>query len=66
MLDHLTHLQRRTTLNRTHPFIPTLLNLNPILHFHNNLILPFHNIPTPKKPISRIFQLFDQHPSPPV
>lgn len=57
MVDDLTHLQRGGRLNGAQALIGGLLQVKPILHFQNKVIVPFEKIRTRKKALKRIADL---------
>lgn len=54
MVDDLAHLQRGGRLSGAQALIGGLLQVKPILHFHNKVIVPFEKIRTRKKAMKRI------------
>lgn len=54
MADDLAHLQRGGRLSSAQALIGGLLQVKPILHFHNKVIVPFEKIRTRKKAMKRI------------
>ena len=58
--DDLNHLQRGGRLSGVAALIGGLLQVKPILHFENKLIVPFEKIRTRKKAIKRIYELMQQ------
>ncbi|HLR52094.1 MAG TPA: DegV family protein [Candidatus Avamphibacillus sp.] len=60
MVDDLTNLQRGGRLSGTQAFVGSLLQVKPILHFVDKLIVPFEKIRTRKKAIKRIIQLLEE------
>lgn len=60
MVDDLSHLQRGGRLSGTQAVIGSLLNIKPLLHFENKVIVPFEKIRTRKKAMKRIEELLDQ------
>ncbi|MGG3887930.1 DegV family protein [Metabacillus fastidiosus] len=60
MVDDLANLKRGGRLNSAQALVGSLLQVKPILHFENKLIVPFEKIRTRKKALNRIFELFDQ------
>ena len=54
MVDDLAHLQRGGRLNGAQALIGSLLQVKPILHFENKVIVPFEKIRTRKKAMKRI------------
>ncbi|MBB5324253.1 DegV family protein with EDD domain [Anoxybacillus tepidamans] len=57
MVDDLIHLQRGGRLSGAQAFIGSLLQVKPLLHFENKVIVPFEKIRTRKKAIKRIEEL---------
>jgi DegV family protein with EDD domain len=60
MADDLSHLQRGGRLTGAQAFIGGLLQIKPLLHFENKVIVPFEKIRTRKKAIKRIEELFSE------
>jgi DegV family protein with EDD domain len=58
MVDDLAHLQRGGRLSGAQAFIGSLLQVKPLLHFENKVIVPFEKIRTRKKAVKRIEELF--------
>lgn len=58
MVDDLIHLQRGGRLSSAQAFIGSLLQVKPLLHFQNKVIVLFEKIRTRKKAIKRIEELF--------
>ncbi|MFD0827025.1 DegV family protein [Neobacillus sp. M.A.Huq-85] len=54
MVDDLSHLQRGGRLTSAQAFIGSLLQVKPLLHFENKVIVPFEKIRTRKKAMKRI------------
>ena len=54
MVDDLAHLQRGGRLSGAQAFIGGLLQVKPILHFQDKVIVPFEKIRTRKKAMKRI------------
>ncbi|MCM3743893.1 DegV family protein [Sporosarcina luteola] len=54
MVDDLSHLQRGGRLSSAQALIGGLLQVKPILHFHDKVIVPFEKIRTRKKAMKRI------------
>ncbi|KAA0966800.1 DegV family protein [Sporosarcina sp. ANT_H38] len=54
MVDDLTHLQRGGRLSAAQALIGGLLQVKPILHFKEKVIVPFEKIRTRKKAMNRI------------
>lgn len=63
MVDDLSHLHRGGRLNGAQALIGSMLQIKPILHFEETIIVPFEKIRTEKKALKRIFQLFDEDAS---
>ncbi|MCG3089586.1 DegV family protein [Sporosarcina cyprini] len=57
MVDDLAHLQRGGRLSGAQALIGGLLQVKPILHFDNKVIVPFEKIRTRKKAMKRIADL---------
>lgn len=60
VVDDLSNLQRGGRLNGAQAMLGTLLQVKPILHFEEKVIVPFQKIRTYKKAVSRIYELFDE------
>lgn len=60
MVDDLAHLQRGGRLSSAQAFFGSLLQVKPLLHFANNVIVPFEKIRTRKKAMKRIGELLDK------
>ena len=60
MADDLSHLQRSGRLNGTQAIVGNLLQVKPLLHFEDKVIVPFQKIRTYKKVVLRIYELFDE------
>lgn len=60
MVDDLTNLQRGGRLSGAQAFVGSLLQVKPILHFEEKVIVPFEKIRTRKKALKRLFELFDE------
>ncbi|KAF0996480.1 DegV family protein [Geobacillus sp. TFV-3] len=58
MVDDLAHLQRGGRLSGAQAFIGGLLQIKPLLHFENKVIVPFEKIRTRQKAVKRIEELF--------
>ena len=63
MVDDLAHLQRGGRLSSAQAFIGSLLQVKPLLHFDNKVIVPFEKIRTRKKALKRIVDLLDEDAS---
>ncbi|WP_249871325.1 DegV family protein [Oceanobacillus saliphilus] len=59
MVDDLTNLQRGGRLSGAQALVGSLLQVKPILHFSDKLIVPFEKIRTRKKAISRIMGMLE-------
>src|SRR5690606_25907394 len=57
MVDDLSHLQRGGRLSGAQAIVGGLLQVKPILHFENKVIVPFEKIRTKKKAMKRITEL---------
>lgn len=57
MVDDLTHLQRGGRLSSAQALIGGLLQVKPLLHFHEKVIVPFEKVRTRKKAMKRIADL---------
>lgn len=60
MADDLTHLQRGGRLSSAQAIIGSLLQVKPVLHFDNKVIVPFEKIRTRKKAMKRIVDLLEE------
>lgn len=60
MVDDLSHLQRGGRLSGAQAWIGGLLQVKPLLHFKDRLIVPFEKIRTRKKAMNRIADLLAQ------
>lgn len=60
MADDLSHLQRGGRLSSTQAIIGGLLQIKPLLHFDNKVIVPFEKIRTRKKAMNRIVELLSE------
>ncbi|SNZ05106.1 EDD domain protein, DegV family [Terribacillus aidingensis] len=58
MVDDLSNLQRGGRLNGAQALIGSLLQVKPVLHFEDKVIVPYEKIRTKKKALSRIKSLF--------
>ncbi|MEH7384287.1 DegV family protein [Bacillus sp. JJ1521] len=63
MVDDLANLQRGGRLSGAAAFVGSLLQVKPILHFEDKVIVPFEKIRTRKKALNRVFELFDEDAS---
>ena len=57
LVDDLSHLQRGGRLSAASALIGSLLQVKPILHFSDKVIVPFEKIRTKKKALKRIEEL---------
>jgi DegV family protein with EDD domain len=60
MVDDLTNLQRGGRLSGAQALIGSLLQVKPILHFEDKIIVPFEKIRTRKKALNRVYELFHE------
>jgi DegV family protein with EDD domain len=60
MVDDLSHLQRGGRLSGAAAFFGSLLQVKPLLHFENKVIVPFEKIRTRKKALKRIADLLGE------
>lgn len=60
MVDDLSHLQRGGRLSAASALIGGLLQVKPILHFQNKVIVPFEKIRTRKKALRRVEDLLGE------
>ncbi|KPH76691.1 MULTISPECIES: DegV family protein [Bacillaceae] len=60
MVDDLTNLQRGGRLSSAQAVVGGLLQIKPILHFENKVIVPFEKIRTRKRAINRIMGLLEE------
>lgn len=60
MVDDLKHLQRGGRLSSAQALIGGLLQIKPILHFQDKVIVPFEKIRTTKKAMNRIVDLLKE------
>lgn len=60
IVDDLSHLQRGGRLSSAAAIVGGLLQIKPILHFENKVIVPFEKIRTKKKAINRVEELLAQ------
>ncbi|MEH7247715.1 DegV family protein [Neobacillus niacini] len=60
MVDDLSHLQRGGRLSSAQAIIGSLLQVKPLLHFENKVIVPFEKIRTRKKAMKRIADLLGE------
>ncbi|MFJ8064199.1 DegV family protein [Psychrobacillus sp. NPDC096426] len=60
MVDNLDHLHRGGRLNGIERVIGTMLQVKPVLHFENKIIVPFEKVRTRKKAMKRIADLLQE------
>lgn len=60
MVDDLTNLQRGGRLSSAQALIGSLLQVKPVLHFQDKIIVPFEKIRTRKKALKRITDLLEE------
>jgi DegV family protein with EDD domain len=60
MVDDLSHLQRGGRLSSAQAIIGSLLQVKPLLHFENKVIVPFEKIRTRKRAMKRIVDLLGE------
>ncbi|WP_419955658.1 DegV family protein [Neobacillus niacini] len=60
MADDLSHLQRGGRLSSAQAIIGSLLQVKPLLHFENKVIVPYEKIRTRKKAMKRIVDLLGE------
>lgn len=60
MADDLSHLQRGGRLTGAQAFIGSLLQVKPLLHFENKVIVPSEKVRTRKKALKRIGELLGE------
>lgn len=60
MVEDLNHLQRGGRLSSAQALVGGLLQIKPLLHFQNKVIVPFEKIRTRKKAMNRIADLLKQ------
>lgn len=60
MVDDLSHLQRGGRLSGAQAFIGSLLQVKPLLHFKDKVIVPFEKIRTKKKALKRIADMLGE------
>ena len=60
MVDDLGHLQRGGRLNSAQKILGSLLNIKPILHIVDGLIVPFEKIRTRNKALNRIMNMLEE------
>lgn len=60
MVDNLSHLQRGGRLSSAQAIIGSLLQVKPLLHFEEKVIVPFEKIRTRKKAMKRIAELLGE------
>lgn len=60
MVDDLTNLHRGGRLNGAQALVGSLLQVKPILHFVDKVIVPFEKIRTRKKALNRIISMLEE------
>lgn len=60
MVADLSHLQRGGRLSGAQALVGSLLNIKPVLHITEGLILPFEKIRSKKKALKRLLNLLDE------
>lgn len=60
MVDDLAHLQRGGRLTSAQVLIGSLLQVKPLLHFEDKVIVPFEKVRTRKKAMKRIVELLQE------
>lgn len=60
LVEDLSHLQRGGRLNKGQALIGSILNIKPVLHIVEGLIIPFEKIRTRKKAITRIMSMLEE------
>jgi DegV family protein with EDD domain len=63
MVDDLSNLQRGGRLNNAQAILGSLLQVKPILHFVDKVIVPFEKIRTRKKAVRRIMEMLEEEAS---
>ncbi|MBP1971177.1 DegV family protein with EDD domain [Virgibacillus natechei] len=63
MVDDLTNLQRGGRLNGAQALVGSILQVKPVLHFVDKVIVPFEKIRTRKKALSRIMGMLEEDAS---
>ncbi|SET09315.1 EDD domain protein, DegV family [Oceanobacillus limi] len=60
MVDDLTNLHRGGRLNGAQALVGSLLQVKPVLHFEDKVIVPFEKIRTRKKALNRIIGILEE------
>lgn len=60
LVEDLSHLQRGGRLNKGQALLGSILNIKPVLHIVDGLIVPFEKIRTRKKAIKRIMSMLEE------
>lgn len=60
MVDDLNHLHRGGRLNGAQVLVGSILQIKPVLHFVDRMIVPFEKIRTRKKALNRIISLLEE------
>lgn len=58
--DDLSHLHRGGRLNGAQLFVGSLLQIKPVLHFENKVIVPYEKVRTTKKALAKIYSLLEE------
>src|SRR5690625_6284530 len=59
MVDNLTNLQKGGRLSSAQAILGSVLNIKPILHIEEVVIVPFEKVRTRKKAIARIMRMLE-------
>ncbi|GEL07639.1 DegV family protein [Salisediminibacterium halotolerans] len=60
MADDLSHLHRGGRLNGAQLIVGSMLQIKPVLHFENKVIVPYEKVRTEKKALAKIRALLDE------
>ncbi|MBU9721735.1 MULTISPECIES: DegV family protein [Bacillaceae] len=60
MADDLSHLHRGGRLNGAQLIVGSLLQIKPVLHFENKVIVPYEKVRTEKKAMGKILSMLDE------
>ncbi|PSL48564.1 DegV family protein with EDD domain [Salsuginibacillus halophilus] len=60
MVDNLNHLHRGGRLSGAQALVGSMLQIKPVLHFEDKMIVPFEKVRTSKKALNRIYELFEE------
>ncbi|WP_018922014.1 DegV family protein [Salsuginibacillus kocurii] len=58
VVDNLNHLHRGGRLSGAQALVGSLLQIKPVLHFEDKLIVPYEKVRTAKKALNRVYELF--------